>query len=132
MEINLKVKLDDSVQEAINLHKFITEHNVDGFESTVKRIPSKSGTMSTGGFSDIVTIIISSGVVTTVVTSLFAIIQKFLEGRNGEIELSYKLADGKEFTQKFGYTSVKERDKIKKEFEQKFSKFYGNPIIINN
>lgn len=120
MEINLKVKMENGENEAVNLHKFIKAHNIQGISSKVKEKPAKKGQMG-GGLTDIVSLTVSSGIMATVVTSLFAVIQKFIAARKGEIELSFQCPNnGKKFSQKFNYKSTKERDEIQAAFEKKY------------
>jgi len=130
MEIELTVHMPDAELEAKNLHKYISSHKVDGITSKVKQAAPKSGSMTTGLLTSTLTIGLASGMASSVITAISGIIQKFFESKRGDIELSFKLPNGTEFTQKFKYSNLRERDELRKEFEDKFKKAMNKVDII--
>lgn len=131
MEIQLKVNMENSIQETVNLQKFFKAHQIEGVTAKIMEKPAKKGEMTGSGLTDIITLCISSGIMATVVTSIFTVIQKYIVNKKGEIELSFQCPDnGKKFSQKFNYNSQRERDEIKSEFEKRFKSACGESTDI--
>jgi len=130
MEFELSINMTDAVLETKNLHKYISTHKIDGVSTKVKEIPAKNGSMTSGLLTSTLAIGLASGIASSTITALLSIIQKFFDSKRGDIELSFKLPNGTQYSQKFKYSSLKERDALRKEFEEKFKKACGLDIVI--